>query len=89
MSSTIESPYRNISLPKPTRRHLYLEYKRVEFHYLATRWVLWGVGTCASVCLGYFFVDRGIDNPETQRMLMVIGIYWVIWSLRYTTLVLR
>lgn len=89
MSNTIESPYRAANLPKLPRRHLYLEYKGIGETHFILRWVLWGLGFIGAMVFTWFFIEKSFESPEVQRMAIALGSYWMIWSLRYTKIVLR
>lgn len=65
---------------------LHVEYKPVSDLHLGARWVLWLLGVVGAGGLGEEFVSHGSSHPETQRLAIVVGIYWFVWFARYVSL---
>ncbi len=83
-------PYRETSFKEPLKMtSLHVEYKPVPDTHLAARWVLWLIGIALTGEAGRRFVIFGHQEPETQRIMIVVGIYWFVWFARYVSISLR
>lgn len=61
-------------------------YRPVTDGQLAARWVLWAIGVAISLYAIGRFVYLGPQEPEVQRMAIVLVLYWLAWVVRYVSI---